>query len=90
MPSIKARHALLCGAVAAAPLVWSISRPPDIPFHKREIDLGASETCALADVNGDGRLDIISGEYWYAAPNWTRSSNRFLFTSGGFGRGVSV
>lgn len=76
MPSIKAsalkrRHVLFCGVIAAAPLVWSISRPPDIPFHKLEIDLGASETCALADVNRDGKLDIISGEYWYAAPDWT-------------------
>jgi dienelactone hydrolase len=23
-------------------------------------------------VNGDGRLDIVSGEFWYEAPHWTR------------------
>ena len=32
------------------------------------IDSGASETAAVADINRDGRLDIISGEDWYQAP----------------------
>ena len=44
------------------------SRPPDIPFRIHAIDPGASETAAIADVNRDGRLDIISGEHWYQAP----------------------
>jgi hypothetical protein len=51
--------------------VWSISRPPEVPFEKLAIDSGASETAAFADINGDGRLDLVSGEYWYEAPNWT-------------------
>src|SRR5579859_3112520 len=38
---------------------------PEIPFRKHTLDLGPSETVAVADVNRDGRLDIISGEYWY-------------------------
>ncbi len=36
-----------------------------IAFRKHIIDLGASETCAVADINRDGRLDIVSGENWY-------------------------
>ncbi len=44
------------------------SRPPDIPFRIHAIDGGASETAAVADVNRDGRLDIVSGEDWYEAP----------------------
>ena len=44
------------------------SRPPDIPFRMHAIDGGASETASVADVNRDGRLDIVSGEYWYEAP----------------------
>lgn len=43
-------------------------RPPDIPFRIHAIDLGASETAAVADINRDGRLDIVSGEYWYEGP----------------------
>ena len=53
-------------------------RPVDIAFEKRALDLGANETCAIADVNGDGRLDIISGENWFEAPQWTRHHFRDL------------
>ena len=45
-------------------------RSADIAFRSRMIDPGASETAAVADINRDGRLDIISGEYWYEAPAW--------------------
>ena len=37
----------------------------EIPFRKHTIDLGASESCAVADLNQDGRLDIVSSENWY-------------------------
>src|SRR5688500_17783193 len=60
------RHVLLvlvCALLSAAP-----TRSPDIPFRSHLIDNGASETAAVADVNNDGRLDIISGENWYEAP----------------------
>ena len=29
-----------------------------------------NEGCAVADVNRDGKLDIIAGEHWYAAPDF--------------------
>ena len=53
-------------------------RPPDIPFQSHMIDPGASETAAVADINLDGRLDIVSGEYWYEAPAWTKHRFRDL------------
>ena len=67
------------GAVASSLLAVQLpSRPPDIPFRIHAIDLGASETAAVADVNRDGRLDIISGEHWYQGPVWTRTRFREL------------
>jgi hypothetical protein len=57
-------------AALAAPFLRT--RPPDIPFEKRMLDWGANETCALADLNGDGRLDIVSGENWFEAPRWVK------------------
>lgn len=54
------------------------SRPPDLPFRIHPIDPGASETAAIADVNRDGRLDIISGEHWYEGRTWIRHRFRDL------------
>ena len=59
---------LLAVAQAPSTIAGQSSRPPDVPFRIHPIDPGASETAAVADVNRDGRLDIISGEHWYQAP----------------------
>jgi FG-GAP-like repeat/FG-GAP repeat len=69
----------LCVAAAAGAIAWigwAASRPDDIVFERRMIDPGASETVAVADINGDGRPDIVSGENWYESPNWTRHKFR--------------
>ena len=68
---MKRNIALIVLCALAALVAWTAGRPADIPFEKRTLDIGASETAAIADVNGDKRLDIISGEYWYEAPKWT-------------------
>src|ERR1035438_1896387 len=72
MMRFHARHLALLLRVAAAIFLAAASRPPDIPFQIHMIDGGASETVAVADLNNDGRPDIISGESWYEAPNWTK------------------
>jgi hypothetical protein len=43
-------------------------RPADIPFKKLQLDFGANETAAFADINGDGKLDVVNGENWYEHP----------------------
>ena len=47
-------------------------RSVDLQVSVHLIDPGASETAAVVDVDRDGRLDIVSGAYWYQAPSWTR------------------
>jgi hypothetical protein len=60
----------------------SASRPDEIPFEKHTIDLGSSETAVWADINRDGKLDLVSGEYWYEAPHWTKHHFReILYTN---------
>ena len=63
---------------AAGLLSISAARPPDIPFRVRMLDGGASETAAVADINRDGRLDIVSGDNWYEGPTWSRHPFREL------------
>jgi hypothetical protein len=50
-----------------------------IPFLKHTLDLGVSEAVTVVDMNGDGRLDIISGENWYEQlPPQPGSGPRFI------------
>lgn len=60
------------------------SRPPDIPFQSRIIDAGANESAAIIDVNGDGKLDIVSGENWFEAPTWKLHRFRDLLFSNNY------
>ena len=68
---MRTKICILVLVAVCAVTVWSITRPAEVPFEKILIDSGASETAAFADINGDGKLDIVSGEYWYEAPKWT-------------------
>ena len=65
-------------ACAGVLLAWAGSRTADIAFEKHTLDLGANETCAIADINGDGKPDIVSGENWYQAPKWAKHHFRDL------------
>ncbi|MDQ2901230.1 MAG: VCBS repeat-containing protein, partial [Acidobacteriota bacterium] len=64
--------------IGLSAIAWTVARPPDIPFAKHTIDLGSSEPCAVTDVNRDGKLDIVSGEFWYEAPKWIKHRFRTL------------
>src|SRR5579859_4376592 len=49
-----------------------IHRVHPVVFKKTIIDPEfRSEGVALADVNKDGKLDIVAGNVWYEAPTWT-------------------
>src|SRR4051794_6627970 len=55
-----------------AALLLAVTRTADISFERHMIDGGANEACAIADINGDKRPDIVSGENWYEAPSWKK------------------
>lgn len=61
-------RALCLALVLSCALAWSASA--DEPrFAVIAIDArGESPSCAVIDVNQDGRLDVVSGGFWYEAP----------------------
>lgn len=65
-------------ALLLATIVSLAARSPEILFERKTIDLGVSETCAIADFNNDGRPDIFSGDAWYENPTWKRHEVRHL------------
>ncbi|HEV2474505.1 MAG TPA: VCBS repeat-containing protein [Chthonomonadales bacterium] len=49
-----------------------MSRSPVVRYRKRAINASSDfEAACAADIDGDGRLDIVSGDTWYQAPDWT-------------------
>lgn len=69
--------AALLATLLAAPCL-AVGPSEEIPFRKRVIDLGRNEPCAVADLNGDGFLDIVSGENWYRGPDFQRAKFRSI------------
>ena len=53
-------------------------------FRKHLIDAGANESAAVADINHDGRLDIVSGENWFEAPAWKKHRLREIGFQNGY------
>ena len=56
----------------------------DVRFTIVPIDPGAAESVAVADINKDGRPDIVSAENWYEAPRWTKHPIRSIPVSSGY------
>ena len=47
------------------------SEEPSLKWKIKKLTVDANEGIDLADVNKDGKLDIIAGRNWYAAPDFT-------------------
>lgn len=71
-------------AVVAGLLAPSSGLGGDLTFRRHVLD-AASEFVAAAvfDVNHDGKLDIVCGEYWYEAPTWKKHLLRKVEILGG-------
>ncbi|MDZ4802543.1 MAG: VCBS repeat-containing protein [Bryobacteraceae bacterium] len=63
---------VIAGVFGVAALLLAVSRPADLVFEKHMLDGGANEACAIADINGDKKPDIVSGENWYEGPTWKK------------------
>ncbi len=46
------------------------SEPGGLKFSRRSLMVSPNEGCAVADVDRDGKLDIIAGTHWFGAPDF--------------------
>jgi hypothetical protein len=69
---LLAAGGLIAVAVAVPAQPKAPSPAPHISWQKTVLDRKfRSEGVAVADVNKDGKMDVLNGEYWYQAPDWT-------------------
>lgn len=69
---------LIGALIASLTLMSAGRRPAELPFAKTMLDGGSAETSTFADIDGDGKLDIVCGEYWYANGTWKKTQFRSL------------
>ncbi len=60
-------------ALALAASIAAAASADDVRWKKHDINpKSVFEGAGVLDVDNDGKLDIVSGESWYNAPDWTK------------------
>jgi hypothetical protein len=62
-------HAVL---TVASVLFANAEDQPMLKFERQKIGEVIYEACSIFDVNNDGVLDIVSGEYWFEGPDFKK------------------
>ncbi len=77
---------MMIRSLVIACLVSASVSAGDVAFERVQLDARfRSEGVAVADFNNDGKNDVVAGDLWYEAPDWTRHEIR---TPGDFWAGV--
>ncbi|MEA3366755.1 MAG: VCBS repeat-containing protein [Planctomycetota bacterium] len=67
--------------VAALAAACTLPVRAEVRFRKTVLDKTfRSEGAAAGDVNHDGKMDVLAGDVWYAAPKWTMHEVRKVGT----------
>jgi hypothetical protein len=70
-------------ASVALALLAARASADDVRWKKHDINpRSVFEAAGVLDADGDGRLDIVSGDTWYNAPDWTPYPVRKVETAG--------
>lgn len=71
-PAVCAIAGFICLSCA-----WATASAGDGAWRRVQIDdTFRSEGVAVADVNRDGKTDVLAGDVWYEAPDWTMHAVR--------------
>ncbi|MFZ5830734.1 MAG: FG-GAP repeat domain-containing protein, partial [Planctomycetota bacterium] len=57
-----------------------------VPFEVKFLAIDANEGCDVADIDGDGKLDIVAGRNWYRGGEWIPRALRIIEDNNGYAR----
>ncbi len=82
LAAVSAPRSAVSAPAQGAGVVTPVSRRADI-FLSHRIGTDHTEAISVMDVDGDGKLDIVSGAYWYENPGplgteWKRHQWRYI------------
>lgn len=66
--------AIVCGIVLTGYSFYPKTNNQSKPYFKKHVITTdfISEGVAVADVNKDGKIDVLAGSFWFEAPHWKR------------------
>jgi hypothetical protein len=66
----KALLALIASSIVSSTAFAQDSAISKIKWKIEQLTLDANEGCAIGDMNGDGKPDVVAGRNWYPAPDF--------------------
>ncbi len=57
---------------------WAQAQTSSVKFAHKLLAVDANEGIDLADINQDGKLDVVAGRNWYPAPEFTAHPLRLI------------
>ena len=57
-----------------------------VRFDIRLLAIDGNEGCDIADIDGDGKLDVVAGRNWYRNGQWVPRAVRIIEDNNGYAR----